>query len=307
MAYLPYLVTGDHFYLEELHFWANFNVLQANPYYRQFDKGLVLWNQVRGQAWALRTLGQAAYVTPDSHPLKSYFTNIVANNLAWYNTTYTKGNPNALGILDGSGKYAFPAIAYKTPAGASTGTAPWQDDFFTWSVGHLAELGFAEARPLLAWKAKFPVGRMTTPGHCWVDGAIYALTVRPNATAPLYATLAEAYQASLQGTDAQGQPIPLVNSTGAKYVDQACGSSAQAAWRTQADIDAHTPRGPWLAGEMTGYASSTAGFPSNMQPALAVSADSGIPQAKAAWTVFMNRSVKPDYGTAPQWAIVPRN
>jgi hypothetical protein len=306
LAFVPYLVTGDHFYLEELHFWANYNVVKANPYYRGFDKGLMKWDQVRGQAWSLRTLGHAAYITPDSHPLKRYFSDLVANNLEWYNATYTNANPNQLGVIDGSGQYAHMPMAYTTPAGTQTGLAPWMDDFFTWSAGYLSELDFAGARELLVWKSKFPVGRLTTPGYCWIDGATYALTVRPNATAPLYATLAEAYQATMRGVDASGAAIPLVNSTGARYLDQACGSQAQADWRTQADRDARVVRGPWRAGEMTGYADSSAGFPSNMQPALAVAANSGIPRAQDAWTVFINRSVKPDYNNAPQWAIVPR-
>jgi hypothetical protein len=57
---------------------------------------------------------------------------------------------------------------------------------------------------------------------------------------------------------------------------------------------------------MTGYASSTAGYPSNMQPALAYAVDAGLPNAAAGWAVFMSRSVKPNYGESPQFAIVPR-
>jgi hypothetical protein len=57
---------------------------------------------------------------------------------------------------------------------------------------------------------------------------------------------------------------------------------------------------------MTGYSNGTAGYPSNMQPALAAAADSMGEAGKAAWALFMSRSVKPDYRTAPEWAIVPR-
>jgi hypothetical protein len=302
LAYLPYLVTGDHYYLEELQFWANWNIFQGNPYYRGFEKGLVKSEQVRGQAWSLRTLGQAAYITPDGDPMKSYFVDRVGYNLAFYNDTYTTGNPNQLGVLDGSSGFA--AIAYFTPASTTerTGVAPWQDDFFTWSAGYLSDLGFTDAKPLLAWKAKFPVGRMTAPGYCWIDGAVYALAVRPSASSPLFATFAEAYQATMRNADG----TPLVNSTGARYLDQACGSQAQADWRTQFDKDNGTKRGPWSAGEMTGYATSVEGFPSNMQPALAVAVASGIPNAQAAWDIFINRPIKPDYSGEPQWAIVPQ-
>ena len=34
-----------------------------------------------GQAWSLRTLGHAAYITPDAHPLKGYFVKQLDNNL----------------------------------------------------------------------------------------------------------------------------------------------------------------------------------------------------------------------------------
>jgi hypothetical protein len=306
LAYLPYLVTGDHYYLEELHFWTNYNTLKDNPGYRMQAQGLLKSDQVRAQAWSLRTLGHAAYITPDSHPLKPHFVQMVRNNISWYRTTFVTGQPNQLGFLGGTGVDGFQAIVYTSPSGANTGMAPWQDDFFTWSVGHLVELGFEEAAPLLAWKAKFPVGRMTAPGYCWIDGATYALEVRPSATAAIYATFAQAYQATMRSLDANGAPVPRVNSTGARYLDQPCASQAQADWMTRLDMDNKVSRPPWKAGEMTGYASSDSGYPSNMQPALAVAVDSGIEHAADAWTLFINRSVKPDYGTGPQFAIVPR-
>ena len=59
-------------------------------------------------------------------------------------------------------------------------------------------------------------------------------------------------------------------------------------------------------GEMVGYSSSVSGYPSNMQPALAYAVDAGLPNGAAAWTRFMGRSVKPNYGTSAQFAIVPR-
>ena len=306
LSYLPYIVTGDHYHLEELQFWANWNMLRANPYYRDFDKGLLKWDQVRGMAWSLRTLAQAAYITPDADPMKAYFTDRVQHNLAWFDATYASGRPNALGVIDGSGKYPGPAIAYTTPSGPSTGIAPWMDDFFTWAAGYLATgLGYEAARPLALWKAGFPVGRMTAPGYCWIDGAVYAMAVRPSAGAALFTDLAQAYQATMRGVDAKGAPIPLANSTGARYLDQPCGSLAQAQWRTQLDKDTRTPRSPWVAGEMTGYSSYTAGYPSNMQPALAAAVDVGAPNAQAAWAQFMARAVKPDYANGPQWVIVP--
>lgn len=269
LVYLPYLLTGDHYLLEELQFWATYDALYSNPGYRDNVKGLMKSDQVRGQAWGLRTLGEAAYATPDDDDLKAYFVSVVKHNLDWYNATYTD-NPaaNKLGVIMND------ALVYTN----ETGLAPWQDDFFTSSVGHLADLGFTDARRLLAWKARFSIGRMVAPGVCWIYGATYELTVRRSREAPYLTSMAEAYAAT-PATDTHGL---------------ACAGS---------DMAAALKLRP---GEMTGTSSSTTGFPSNMQPALAYAADAGGEQGKAAWKLFMSRSVKPDYNTEPQFAIVPR-
>ncbi|MDN4038055.1 hypothetical protein [Massilia sp. YIM B02443] len=269
LAYLPYLVTGDYYYLEELQFWASHNVLQYNPRYREYAKGILQSNQVRGQAWTLRSIAEAAYITPDSDRLKSHFTGFVNNNLAWYNSTYTdNAQANKLGVLTNQ------AFAYRE----GTGIAPWQDDFFTQSVGHAADLGFTEAKRLLTWKAKFPVQRMTDNGLCWIDGAIYSLAIKATSSGPLFTTLKDA------ANQTQSQALRSL----------ACGSAEM---------------GKLLGlkvGEMTGYSSSAMGYPSNMQPALAYAVTASGAAGKAAWDKFMARSVKPDYSGAPQFAIVPR-
>jgi hypothetical protein len=269
-AYLPYLVTGDFYYLEELEFWAMYDVFSANPGYRENIKGLLKPEQVRGQAWGLRTLGEAAYIVPDGDPLKPHFQRILKNNLDWYNAEYTDNrNANKLGFI--ANGYA---LGYKD----GTGTAPWMDDFFTSAIGHLAELGFEGASRLLAWKAKFPILRMTAPGACWTDASIYALVVRDSTTSPFYTTMEQAWNASHPPEVAK---LP-------------CGSGELAqALKVK-------------PGEMTGYASSPTGYPANLQPALAYAADAGGKAGREAWQRFMSRSSKPDYGTAPQFAIVPR-
>ncbi|KIF82755.1 hypothetical protein TSA66_21075 [Noviherbaspirillum autotrophicum] len=302
LAYVPYLTTGDYYYLEELQFWANWIMIRYNPYYRNFASGTLQQDEIRGQAWSLRTLGQTAYITPDSDPMKQYFVDRVNNNLNWYNTTYTNAaSANKLGVIDGSGQYASGATAYTTPSGPGTGLSPWQDDFFTWAAGYLSDLGFTNATPLLKWKATFPVGRMTATGFCWIDGAAYSLSVRPSATSPLFTTLADVYQSTMRNSDGTA----LKNSTGALYLSQPCNSQAQADWRTQKERDNGSGY-TWSVGEMDGWAWSSEGYPSNMQPALAVAATSGVPNAQTAWNTFINRTVKPDYSVAPQWAIVPR-
>ncbi len=165
IAYLPYVISGDFFYLEELQFWAGWNLLLPNPEYRGTSKGLFKSLQTRGQAWSMRTLGQAAYITPDDHPLKSYFTSTLKNNLEWYNGNYVNNsNANKFGYIE---RFDYPPY----------GIAPWQDNFFTWSVGYVAQLGYAEAFPIAKWKANFPVTLLTNPDFCWLKATAYSLQV----------------------------------------------------------------------------------------------------------------------------------
>lgn len=269
LAYLPYLVTGDYYYLEELQFWAMYDVFSSNPGYRENKKGLIQSDQVRGQAWSLRTLSEAAYITPDQDPLKSHFEFFMSSNLDWYNANYsTNSSANTLGVI------VHNAFAYSN----GTGIAPWQDDFFTSAVGHAVELGFVKAAPLLAFKAKFPISRMIGDGACWIDGAIYSMIVRDSETSAVYATIAQAYRAS-----------------------------------HTAEVNAMTCNSKQMAdslgvkvGEMAHLSESPEGYPSNMQPALAYGASAGGTPGIQAWTQFMARTVKPNYGDEPQFAIVPR-
>jgi len=273
--YLPYLLTGDFYQLEELQFWAMWNSFKTNPDYRGQILGLVYREQVRDQAWSMRNIAEAAYITPDKDPLKRQLQGFVTNNLAWYNANYTN-NPkaNTLGInVDGG-----------FPYNNNTGIAPWQDDFFTSSIGHIAELEFAGAKDLLVYKAKFSVSRMTDPGYCWIFGSAYSLIVRPSINSPFYASISQTYAPTLAATYPK---IPEMSSL------PCAGPALAGALRLS-------------VGEMVGYSKSATGFPSNMQPALAFSVDSGAKGAAAAWKTFMDRSVKPDYATEPQFAILPR-
>jgi len=271
MAYLPYLVTGDYYYLEEIQFWANYELFQSNPGYRGNIKGLINHQQVRAQAWSLRDLARTAYITPDSDVLKKQLENFLSNNLDWYNTTYSFSNVpgNTFGAM---------TDALARVYDSSTGIAPWQDDFFTSAVGHTVELGYAKAKPLLAWKAKFPVKRMTDPSYCWIVGAVYSFRVTDSATAPIYTDMGRSYVGS--------NPSSLTALT--------CAST------DMASLLKLQPQ------EMTGYSNAPEGYPSNMQPALAYAVDSGVPGAKDAWAKFSLRANQPDYSTSPQFAIVPR-
>lgn len=288
IGYVPYLVTGDYYYLEEMQFAASYVELWANPAYRNFDNGRLrrAQSQTRGQAWALRSIADAAFATPDTDPMKPYFEDQVATIISDYLTHYVDADdPNPLGLIVGKGEW----VSYPLHGKSRVGIAPWQMDFFTWSVGHAAEQGLEDAPRLLEWVSQFQIGMMTNwldkpdTGYCWLVASGYKLQIRPSRDAPDYRTLDEAYKntfPSLYGLDCNSQ----------EYVNQLSALKNKRFKR----------------GQMSGYAPSPTGFPSNLQIGLAMAADSGVSNGKKAWQIFESRSVKPDYDKTPNFAVVPR-
>ncbi len=282
IGFLPYLVTGDYYYLEELQFAASDVELWANPGYRGGAYGRLRGaaQQVRQQAWSLRTLAQAAYATPDKDPMHGYFTTLLDHIATDYDGYYLQHKAeHPLHILDDY-------TNYPVQGAEDTGIAPWQEDFFAWAVSYASQLGFSQFDPFAKWLLEFEVGRMTNwidapdSGFCWIQAATYELKVKPERGAPFFSSLDDAYKATL----------PSLNGL-------ACDSQEYRNYISEVNRE----------GEMTGYPDSPAGFPSNLQPALAASVDEGVAKSTKAWDLFAHRSVQPRYNNYPNWAIVPRH
>lgn len=162
-AYIPYLITGDAFYQDEMMFWANWNLTYAPPgdIYRNYAAGLVKWEQVRGQGWILRSLGEAAFALPDAHPRKTYFNTLLTNNMNWYEQKFVN-NPSysPLGAVPGSD---------------DSETGPWQNDFVGIVFSFLAENKVPKAQAILNRFSNFNVGRYTNDanGFCAAKGPGY--------------------------------------------------------------------------------------------------------------------------------------
>ncbi|MCF6225854.1 MAG: hypothetical protein L3J22_06060 [Xanthomonadales bacterium] len=286
IAYLPYLISGDHYYLEELLFWANGNLISSSIGTREAGKGIVRGQQVRGQAWSLRTLAQAAYITPDAHPMKAYFNAKLQNNIDYYLALYAN-NPDAnkLGSLPHHNQLDT--------------AAPWMDDFFTWAVGYTVELGYTVFQPMLEWKAKYPVDRMSSSDEtfCWMFGGVYQLAIGvpgdKNDPANWYQNIAEVYLNNYANRQ---------NEQGVFVKDMVCGGQVMADWFEE--IDSY--RSYYAPGEMYGNAQTPVGYPSNLQPALAVAVDAGYPNADFAWQRLVSRARFPNYSSDAQFAITPR-
>lgn len=181
LTYLPYLITGEQYYLDELLGQVTFNALLSNPDYTDENPnnytGYRIWSgQVRGTSWSFRTHGQAVAATPIGHPMKAYLSEWLDRNFNYYIKNYVQaysGGPQRVIVGD-----------YRD------GFAPWQDDFFSMTMGHLAFMGFAKAATILDWKSGFTAGRFTTTDFCNFEGAAYYL--KPGFAERSYKTWAEA-------------------------------------------------------------------------------------------------------------------
>lgn len=99
-GFLAYLLTGHEFFLELSQFVAGTCFLRQNNIHRDYGQGLQKTHMetVRGQAWALRSIFQAATISVDGSSLQSAFSTIAANNISSYHTTYITGAIGSYGV-----------------------------------------------------------------------------------------------------------------------------------------------------------------------------------------------------------------
>lgn len=172
--YVPYLLTGSRYYLDMLIDQAAWNLVGFTPSPDRVAKGIIWtvgWGQTRGNAWAMRTLDDAAYIVPDKHPLHDYFHRMRDNNYHFIQEhldEWTKDEGEAYGYF-----FAF--------VGKSGMQAPWQEDFLGVAIGQAATQGYEPAREVYKWAAHFLVNRFLSAdrGFDPHDGVNYQIYISP--------------------------------------------------------------------------------------------------------------------------------
>jgi len=173
LTYVPYLISGDRHFLDELHAQvaAGLFAHDPRPGYRNGAAGSLGNEEVPGQAWVNRTHGYAAWITPDEHPLKTYLNAKLRERLAWYATAYPKDDD-----LGGPVRYETAGwIKGDNPKGVISN---WQQDFFTAALGQSARMGFAEAGGVFGYMRPYLLGRFLradfnprwSTGHMTIHG-----------------------------------------------------------------------------------------------------------------------------------------
>jgi len=197
LAYAPYLVTGDRYYLDELYFWANYNMLYPQGGLRDFSQGLFSYDQLRGQAWSMRTLGHAAFLAPDGDWRQTYFIDKLNSNLANYRATVSTSN--TVGFWNTWAENNNPAGIPEFSTQVCHILAPWQHSFMAFTMQQITDWGFSGAIPLRNFSQGFTVKMFTSePAYRALDGAAYqiATTIKNGgscASPTVLSTMADIY------------------------------------------------------------------------------------------------------------------
>lgn len=221
LAFVPYMLSGDRYYLDELYFWADWNLISMHHDYREKEKGLVHNDQVRGQAWSMRTLAHAAWIAPGSDWQAAYFDDKVKQNLSWYATNAVPMNP--LGWWKGTSSSDGSLDLAPEPGMSPDVThwfSPWMNDFFALMLAYCNDLGYPAAATR-DWTLGFTAKRFTSnPDFSPFDGTSYRLAGLLKGNVPIK-TMADLTRYSFY-TRTGGAPTEL-HSTGdsAGYAIQA--------------------------------------------------------------------------------------
>ena len=167
-AYLPYLITGERWFLDEIYYWAGWNLLcnRTNRDGTDFKPGAdfsfgTLSSELRGVAWALRNISDAAAVALDSDIEKDYFKSKIINNLEWMmwrNDPTTTGH--GLGAVRHNG-----SLPRAQPPWPTAAIGPWQHDFMVLVLADMARKheDLPDASILRDLFGKYTIGRFTNP------------------------------------------------------------------------------------------------------------------------------------------------
>jgi len=197
LAYVPYLLTGDRYYAEEMVFWANYSMLRTYPADGvRGSQGILAYNEVRGFGWALRNIAEAAAYYPDSSPVKGYLSQKVTSNLQWLDAyANAQGPSNPFKIL----------WLNKRPDGAQY-IGLWEQNYLAYAIDRANKLGFAGGTAHRDAIARFQLRLFTSdPDYPEAQAAPYIVDVgTPSGSSfSFFTTMAQIWA----GTSSQTRPF----------------------------------------------------------------------------------------------------
>ncbi len=282
VGFMAYLLTGRWYFMEEVQFVATALYLKQHSGYRQGSAGVLLSNSgsntERGMAWGIRTLFQAACITPDDDVLANDFLSSLRANVGYLHARYVARPHNPYGWIT-------PYADYTGGDGVYMGAA-WMQDFITAAFGYGLAMDLripsgdaSKLAQFFAWKAKSIVGRFGGTGadeYLYRDAATYTIAIAP--------------------TDSPD----FENGTGPWFPNW--GSLYAATYRTSP--------GPHIEGDLRGaYFPGATAYWGNLMPALTYAVQHNVPGASAAYARLTSASnwhlFEEEVNGSPVWGTKP--
>lgn len=158
VSYLPWILTGDPYYLEELQAQVIFDIISQPWNGREFN----IWFAIRAHAWALRSVAQAALTTPADAPdwmlPKSYFENYMNSNRDWLLNGFVNNTASQYSVFASTEK-SFGDNDESPQAPQSTYSQTYMEEFELFIFAWIVRMGFEDWKPIVEWKAKNTIGR----------------------------------------------------------------------------------------------------------------------------------------------------
>lgn len=280
---LPYLQTGDYFYLEQMQLWASWGAYLASVALTDgiYGRGPYLTSgqlsgDIRSQAWTLRNRAAAAYFSPDSTKEKAYFSALVVDAIAiaegirgitgskwesgeswkWGATVGRSGFYGSFGVhplkMWESGSTGF-AIPYHTidPKVVQRGFAPFQMAYMLVALDHVRDLGFPSEK-LVSWAAQFITEATKKPENANLLGvfAIPSVAAAPNGNFATWSSITATYSdPNYAKTFADSwlnsvDGMPLIMTAGAATIVGEPGGQASWDWIKKNWVDRRTAAVP---------------------------------------------------------------
>jgi hypothetical protein len=210
VAYIPYLTSGEYYYLEELQYEAAYIVGNKIGCYapdlswpRQGNAGYLNDSELRGDAWGFRTLAYAAFISPDGAPEKAYFEDKLKNNIALWeggrNLPLTdlarrkywkfgydmqrdpKGESPLGSWTDRSIEFVQPPL--KDDGSLLSAASPWEEGFMVYSLGMARDFGY-DTGSLLQFASKRYINQCLNPAtdHILIEAYRYPTQLKSTGT-----------------------------------------------------------------------------------------------------------------------------
>ncbi|HTV44238.1 MAG TPA: hypothetical protein VMF05_02885 [Stellaceae bacterium] len=316
--FVPYILTGDPFYLEELENWASYDAMIGDGADTTDDDGRGPTgdeggdsDQLRGDGWILRSRAEAAFAVPDNDPEKTYLTILTQEDIArWEGSLGVTGT-----VFDGTAEKVWAQetgdIETRAGAGPYNNQAPpmhnWESNGATapiasnvYSGVYLPNAVGAWTSVWMQWFVQYSLGRANELGFAALPLSLqsgqYLIGMINTSGEPM---LIANYETPVE--QAGGGFLPNWPSVLATFVPS---------WITGVDWTGTSDQGDLP--EAFASNDTPQGYDANAMAALAPLVDEGAPGAAQAWAWMTANVYTPvldsgySWTTDPSWAIVPR-